>query len=61
MTGCQHHQSKNTFAIDLIVVFLHANIAWKTVRDLNELRSGPGMDSKLIGDSKIFTGHRYVW
>src|ERR1035441_7231708 len=55
-TGGQHHQAHDAFAVDLLAVLFHEDVAAKAVGGFDKHGRGPGMNAQLVRDLKIF-GH----
>jgi hypothetical protein len=53
MSGSQHHQSHDAFAIYFFAIFFHTNFAGKTVRYFYKLRRRASVDAKFVLDGKI--------
>jgi hypothetical protein len=54
--GGQHHQAHNAFAVHLLAVLFHEDVATKAIGGFDKHGGGPGMNAQLVRDLKIF-GH----
>ena len=56
--GCgEHHQSHDTFAIDLLIILFDPDFAGKQIGKLHKLRSGTGVKPLLVGNGELTSRH----